>query len=321
MKLKTFLNRIPKRIRLPIALLSIYLLCIFLIGSTYWIFALEFSTPDETNEIRSLSFLEAQYVSVVTITTLGYGEFVPHSIFARLVAAFEAVLGVSLVGLIFVTIGMEISKSQERLVASNAAKEQKARLDYIYSRIATVLTEALDRFDNNRAPIQMSGGGYYRFGYRYPVLARNIIFAHDRIKSSLGPDHTGTEKAALEYADFFATLEDKIRNELDRFGYILEDVEIIKLFEDLSFSLLTQSNTLRRRTGTNCSHSSLVTSVFTDIQLAFRPIVLVRDKLLTFADDYIDGGTVRYSVGTDPLSPDNSPSQPTRGRIRTYFDI
>ncbi|MBW2973888.1 hypothetical protein KY346_05870 [Candidatus Woesearchaeota archaeon] len=53
----------------------------------------------EVNEIpQKLTFSESVYYSTVTITTLGYGDIVPHGLF-RAFAATEAILGFIFLGL------------------------------------------------------------------------------------------------------------------------------------------------------------------------------------------------------------------------------
>lgn len=314
------LSRLPQGARIPLVLLLIYLLSIVVYGTIYWAFELDYSVPGNQYLVRCLSFFESYYVSVITITTLGYGDFAPFSLTAKFLSATQALLGVSLVGLIFVAIGMEISKSQERAMTENARKIQKARLDYLYSRISSILTNALDRFDENRAPIAMSGGGYYRFGHRYKVLARNVSFSKSWLEPSLGENLESTERAAKYYASTFDLLDEALRDELDRFSYLIEDIEMIELFENLSTTLNTQVTTLRRRSGRDISHDSFKTNVLNDIKFAFININKVRQTLFTHSDGYVDGGTARYSMGRDPFAAVSTKTKP-RGKIREYLDI
>ena len=48
------------------------------------------------NVIRALSFSEAMHFSIVTISTVGYGDIVPASNIARVLASIEVICGVLL---------------------------------------------------------------------------------------------------------------------------------------------------------------------------------------------------------------------------------
>mgnify|MGYP005846763365 CR=1 FL=1 len=61
----------------------------------------------------SLSFIESQYFSVVTITTLGYGEITPQTEAARIVTASEAILGVLVIGLFLNAVAHRANEAKE----------------------------------------------------------------------------------------------------------------------------------------------------------------------------------------------------------------
>jgi len=58
-------------------------------------------------------FARMLYLSVVTITTLGYGDIVPVSTTARTLIAIEAVVGILLVGLFLNAIAHEGRRGNE----------------------------------------------------------------------------------------------------------------------------------------------------------------------------------------------------------------
>ncbi|MSO97186.1 MAG: two pore domain potassium channel family protein [Rhodospirillaceae bacterium] len=45
-------------------------------------------------ELRDITFAEALYVSVVTLSTVGYGDIVAHTLAVRMLVAFEIFVGV-----------------------------------------------------------------------------------------------------------------------------------------------------------------------------------------------------------------------------------
>ena len=66
-------------------------------------FGLEFTGPDRLARAHGEVFADALYFSVVTFTTLGYGDFQP-AVSARLLAAIEALLGYVYLGLMVATV-------------------------------------------------------------------------------------------------------------------------------------------------------------------------------------------------------------------------
>lgn len=93
-----------KRI-LPLQVFIIYLAVIAICGILYSVVPGIFKS--------SVGLLDGFYFSVVTITTLGYGDLTPISGFGKMLAAFEALLGVVLIGLFLLSVGNEIADRQE----------------------------------------------------------------------------------------------------------------------------------------------------------------------------------------------------------------
>lgn len=73
------------------AALSTYLLAGLFFGQIYW--ALEGAMPGSFTGPDAFSEVSATYYSFVTLATLGYGDFLPRTDFARGVAVFEVIGG------------------------------------------------------------------------------------------------------------------------------------------------------------------------------------------------------------------------------------
>ena len=82
-----------------------YLIFIFFFGYIYWGFSIPFSKDD--NEV-ALSLPHSIYFSVVTITTLGYGDISPSNLWGMLLTGIEVILGIITLGLFLNSISMEI---------------------------------------------------------------------------------------------------------------------------------------------------------------------------------------------------------------------
>ena len=67
-----------------------------------WLSKAQFYVP-QAQFARRLGFWESFYVSVVTFTTLGYGDFAPADVLARTLHGFEAVFGALFLGLLAAT--------------------------------------------------------------------------------------------------------------------------------------------------------------------------------------------------------------------------
>ena len=70
---------------------GLYLLLIPIFGIIYWL--------NPGFWIEPLSFIQSIYFSVITITTLGYGDISPITESARVLTAIEALSGIVLIGL------------------------------------------------------------------------------------------------------------------------------------------------------------------------------------------------------------------------------
>ena len=76
-----------------------------------------------------ITFGDSLYFSVVTITTLGYGDFSPISALGKTIAAFETLLGVILMGLFLLSVSNQLIEKEERKRIDAAKENLKAQYD------------------------------------------------------------------------------------------------------------------------------------------------------------------------------------------------
>jgi voltage-gated potassium channel len=90
-----FFARIARLVIPAFAFLTFYSLLVILFASAYRILSAYTGGPHfyVGDAPRALSFSESIYFSIVSITTLGYGDIVPHSSLARLLASIEVICG------------------------------------------------------------------------------------------------------------------------------------------------------------------------------------------------------------------------------------
>ncbi|MFM0308719.1 potassium channel family protein [Paraburkholderia sp. RL17-383-BIF-A] len=74
--------------------------------------------------VNPCSFLEATYFSVVTITTLGYGDITPDGSMAQIFSALEALLGIITIGLFLNSLSFSISSAAQAVEARSQKRAQ-----------------------------------------------------------------------------------------------------------------------------------------------------------------------------------------------------
>lgn len=92
--------------RLPLLFASVYLFIAFIFAIVYSISGEAFCVFGEKS---GLDFPTSLYYSMVTITTLGYGDIFPISGFVRLLAGTEAFLGVLTIGAVLAVFGLQLN--------------------------------------------------------------------------------------------------------------------------------------------------------------------------------------------------------------------
>ena len=106
-----------------------YLAAIFVFALFYWL--LPQSSWDNSHIISS--YWDALYYSIVTITTLGFGDITPQCCFAKVITSVEVLIGIVLIGLFL----NEISVKQAEKVNHDSKERQKK--EYKESATAKIL--------------------------------------------------------------------------------------------------------------------------------------------------------------------------------------
>lgn len=125
-------------LKTPLLFVILYLLVIPL-------FALLFYLLEEPK----LIFLDSIYFSIVTITTLGYGDIVPHSLLIKILVSLEAILGIVLIGLFLNALSHRISYR-----ATKKEKEVQLQKDIEKQR---------DKFTNFNKLVNQSINRHYKY--------------------------------------------------------------------------------------------------------------------------------------------------------------
>ena len=125
-------------LKTPLLFVILYLLAIPLFALLYYLL-----------EEPKLIFLDSIYFSIVTITTLGYGDIVPHSLLIKILVSLEAILGIVLIGLFLNALSHRISYR-----ATKKEKEVQLQKDIEKQR---------DKFTNFNKLVNQSINRHYKY--------------------------------------------------------------------------------------------------------------------------------------------------------------
>ena len=111
-----FFKRISRLVVPTFAFLTFYTLLIVVFACLYRIVDVYTVAPHFriAGEVREIAFLESLYFSVITLSTVGYGDIVPTSDPIRVIAAVQIVLGVLLLLFGFTEIRRYTVEQEER---------------------------------------------------------------------------------------------------------------------------------------------------------------------------------------------------------------
>lgn len=196
----------------PWLYLACYVLLIFLFAVllTYGKFDVGLELP------QTIEFWDAVYLSCVTITTLGYGDFTPHDPFSKAVCAVESVSGILIIGLFLNAVAQTISRR-----ASEVEEQKYQKIQHqLFYRIHKISEEI------RRLIWGVTGVKYYlTYGNVNTILIRDCrdeSQIHDPVKLiSIGmflPSHEDLD----EFEAKLVNLSCELGNAIDPFLNILE---------------------------------------------------------------------------------------------------
>lgn len=105
--LESFLEKQKFSFKQVLILFSVYLG----VGTSCFFF-----TMNQIDGKKTHGFVDAMYLCVVTMTTVGYGDLVPHSVLAKLIASVYVFFGMAMVGIILSKAADYIVEKQEVLL-------------------------------------------------------------------------------------------------------------------------------------------------------------------------------------------------------------
>lgn len=140
-------------------LVAILVGSILFFAGAYWVVG-SFDGHSVVDDGEVASFLDLLYFSVVSITTLGYGDFVPVG-FSRIIASFQAVFGIVFIGY---AISQVLSLRQSTLVEYSV----NYSIHQTYNECIESLNDAKESIGDRRREIQNE------------ILPSEMLFVYNR---------------------------------------------------------------------------------------------------------------------------------------------
>ena len=287
--------------------LKIYSAAVCIYAAAYLIPSMSFQTGDEP---ARLSIVDALYFSVVTITSLGYGDIVPKSAPIKILAITQAIIGLILVGMFFLELSIKIGRRYQE----KYEQIELARLDRQQFKTYVAVVHRLTQYIDSKASEHLRQAQRYDWTYYYfgdKVMSIPPSFMDSDNFRGLGPyedippsvNQVNDWKMELNKLseDLRALVLDSIpvifdENILKQYDYItrllmtaIQDLQVIRSEESGEFVI----DKVKR----NCV---IVSAVISKLR-AFRK--LFTDK----ATRKQDGGSYRYREIHDRLSDSELP--------------
>jgi Ion channel len=160
--------------------ITVFSAALFYIGSPHgWGIRPTFSGPEEPlGASPAPGFLDCLYFSVVTITTLGYGDYRPES-FGRIAASIEVVAGIVLMG-VFVSrlVSQQLNRVARRLLKGQLNAEAQtfrekitANLELLRAHPGFLVPHTESSLLDRTSGLVQSIARYWRFEAQEPELA------------------------------------------------------------------------------------------------------------------------------------------------------
>jgi len=212
----------------PLHIFLLYLAVILIFALVYWALPCSFE--------KDLTPSESIYLSVITITTLGYGDITPVDRAGMYTTALESIIGILIIG-VFINSAWKsysdrIEKEQSRKIRESLKESNKSNLFSYYSYLSSVLDGYRDINYELTTPLSERNNGNYTFKYD---------FKFSDLKDFLGPSFSmkyGFPNSVISiYFEEEKSLVNELKYVLANFG--LEDFSTLK---NLIISFLSVSH-------------------------------------------------------------------------------
>jgi len=128
---------------------------IIVIYTVCYSFSIDIPIPND--KIRDITIIESFYFSIVTITTLGYGDILPNSNISMLLASSEVLLGILIIGLfvnsLWTSYITKIEATQLKNIEKEISKQNIIKLNTYYQYLEQILKDFRNSYIELTTPL------------------------------------------------------------------------------------------------------------------------------------------------------------------------
>lgn len=236
---------------------------------------------------KLVGVIDYVYFSVVTITTLGYGDSYPEDSISKILCSMEAILGIVSIGLFLNAISQEISKSYKE----ESEKRLKPLRDQVYFMIFVSINEFINNlFKSKIVSLDTDNFKKIRFG---KLFTNKFTYTHD-LSIVKYPDTVKFDiqnllkNNILQNVDKFIVQISSLKSELE-FNYSAHINFINKNLPDSIFEVIRQCeyfiDLLRKIDIKKYSESSVVTMTNNQLSYLLDRIDNMQNAIIEHADE------------------------------------
>lgn len=207
-----------------------YLLNILIFSIIYWLFL-----SSSFESISNLNFIQALYFSIVTVTTLGFGDIIPNLNSNPLLVCIiiQVTLGVLNIGLFLNSISNKISLNKEKEINARLEAIRRIQVAKVLSILRPIVLSQLSTLadiykststDNSNKSFRISPKELMNNAYFDQVC----LIDYFSMRTKYGSDRIFGQVLIQENEKFQSDLD----NFLGKFSYSL-DIEILSLINDI----------------------------------------------------------------------------------------
>jgi potassium channel subfamily K len=120
--------------------------------------------------VEKWSLIDALYFSVVTFTTVGYGDVCPNTCASKLFTMVFGLLGISMLGAAIGTIGSNLIEAETKVLKAAEHAGRKRLLELLDTVVASSPRQLMSKLEQEGAPASQDGKKVAPVGWKHMVL-------------------------------------------------------------------------------------------------------------------------------------------------------
>jgi len=259
---------------------------------------------------------EALYFSIVTITSLGYGDIYPTSVSTQFFATIESLFGMAIIGAFFVWLSHQFALTESQKRRNEYLDQQRARERTFIKKCLRKILSFLDFFDTEPGrPSNSYGWMFYDFDNESIGVNELYFTPENFIRQRYGGSEP--DLSVLESMENSQTeLATQLRGLVVEFRPIITNDQFIEDMERLAAICVSTKYPIHTALVQKNGKEYYLKDALRRASAVINQAILVRNKLTATSDRSLDGVThrYRYFYENPPASTqdNNAPSLITR---------